>query len=928
MGQLDVDPALSQPASPGLLGDLAPDLPEPPALWDLTVDYHGSSLVPAFEETPPLRLAYLHSVLANVFEHSPILDAQRRLNDELAVIQLCLGTLPTTPRKPARSLVTARKRLGLNVNDYIETKAVCTKCFKIYSTDNIMALESPQCTVHRCPGIIYNETRKRSGPLNMEEDDRAFRRVPAKVATYAPLLKVLPRFFLREEFVRDLDRTTDITPHDVLGKNEYMYDFHDAEAYRSTLLDHARTVHQDGSVQDIKVFSGARRTLRSVRYGQSFTLNLDWFGVTEGRPHSVGAVYLTFNNLHRSVRYLQRNVHLLLVIPGPHEPSLEQLNHMLEPVVEELKSIYSGVLLNVFGEPSPVPMHGAVECHTSDAPASSKLKGTASHSHKTHLCGYCKVVHADLNTDAGYDCEKFTLRDDWEMLSASFRAKTATSKAERKRILDKTGKQYSVMDELTGWLPVSTSAIDFMHNYYDTLSSCTILSTTRTDDAFRGMASHMFNELLIGGYLLDADGWCKLQAAVNSIQWPSGIGRLPTNLGENRGLPKADQWRRWVNIQCTVLWLVWRGEDDKIQRHAPKIPPNAKNKPTFDRDLIKIYRVFLYASLAERILAAKAISHEDVQHGHHFLRWCCKEMVMLGVHLVPNFHYAMHYPQFFRLFGPVYAWWLFAHERFNGALEKVNMNGHADGEMELSLMRNWITKHRLHELISALPADATPEEHALLDRICTEQGAVRGTLRTQIAVFARSSSIILKPKHVKKPTNLRQLPHSNIYRLLLDYIRTQNPTLIIADDMTNTCDHDAIFLADGSAKLLPFICKDGLRFGSTADSRTQADSYGCVDFPDCRTPFHLLYHFEVTIARCSSTELGMYVVHADRLAPMEVVNTSCLSAAVAIVPIASNVRGPASPIWVVHSFDRVRTLFALDGMPSIICNTHTDWHRA
>ncbi|TBU31209.1 hypothetical protein BD311DRAFT_657062, partial [Dichomitus squalens] len=59
--------------------------------------------------------------------------------------------------------------------------------------------------------------------------------------------------------------------------------------------------------------------------------------------HSVGAVYITFNNLHRSVRYLQRNVHLLMVIPGPHEPSLEQLNHMLEPAVQELKIIYSGV---------------------------------------------------------------------------------------------------------------------------------------------------------------------------------------------------------------------------------------------------------------------------------------------------------------------------------------------------------------------------------------------------------------------------------------------------------------------------------------------------------------------------------------------------------------------------------------------------------
>ncbi|TBU28855.1 hypothetical protein BD311DRAFT_838001 [Dichomitus squalens] len=343
------DSSLDAPASPAASPspepshDVAPTLPEPPALCDLTGDANWSTLVPAFEELPAIRLAYLHCVLANVFEHSPILDAERRLTDELTIINLCLGMLPNTPRKPARSLVTARRRLGLNVNDYIELKAVCTKCFKVFSTDEIAALNSPECTESKCPGRVYNETRKRSGPAIPGEEDGAFKRVPAKVAAYAPLLKALPRYFLRKEFVEDLDTSTHTEPPRTLAEHEPMYDLQDAEAYRSTVLDHARTILQDGSVQDVKVFSGAQRTLRSVRYGQSFTINIDWFGVTEGRPHSVGAVYLTFNNLHRSVRYLQRNVHLLLVIPGPHEPSLEQLNHMLEPGVQELKIIYSGL---------------------------------------------------------------------------------------------------------------------------------------------------------------------------------------------------------------------------------------------------------------------------------------------------------------------------------------------------------------------------------------------------------------------------------------------------------------------------------------------------------------------------------------------------------------------------------------------------------
>ncbi|KIM73128.1 hypothetical protein PILCRDRAFT_829385, partial [Piloderma croceum F 1598] len=52
----------------------------------------------------------------------------------------------------------------------------------------------------------------------------------------------------------------------------------------------------------------------------------------------------------------------------------------------------------------------------------------------------------------------------------------------------------------------------------------------------------------------------------------------------------------------------------------------------------------------------------------------------------------MHYGLFFQL-GPVYAWWLFAFQCFNGLLEKVKLNGHANGVMELTLMRAWLSSN-------------------------------------------------------------------------------------------------------------------------------------------------------------------------------------------------------------------------------------------
>lgn len=158
-----------------------------------------------------------------------------------------------------------------------------------------------------------------------------------------------------------------------------------------------------------------------------------------------------------------------------------------------------------------------------------------------------------------------------------------------------------------------------------------------------------------------------------------------------------------ANIQPTLLWLAWRNaEDDKIRDDPPPVPRQSSNPPQFRRNLAETYQLSLYLSLAERILAAQSITMRNVKRAVRYLRMFCQGALRLGHHLVPNNHIAMHYDIIFRLFGPAYAWWLFAFERFNGFMKQVNINGHADGEMELSLLRDWIQKQRLHELVCIL----------------------------------------------------------------------------------------------------------------------------------------------------------------------------------------------------------------------------------
>ena len=66
------------------------------------------------------------------------------------------------------------------------------------------------------------------------------------------------------------------------------------------------------------------------------------FGITDRRPHLAGGLYVTFNKLHRRVRLLDYNIHLVMVLSG--EPSLEDLNNVFEPFKCKLKLLYIGTV--------------------------------------------------------------------------------------------------------------------------------------------------------------------------------------------------------------------------------------------------------------------------------------------------------------------------------------------------------------------------------------------------------------------------------------------------------------------------------------------------------------------------------------------------------------------------------------------------------
>jgi hypothetical protein len=77
-----------------------------------------------------------------------------------------------------------------------------------------------------------------------------------------------------------------------------------------------------------------------------FSLYLDWFHAEGswscGKHNSVGAIVLICLNLPPTQHYKVENVFLFGIIPRPKEPSLEKVNHLLQPLVVELKELWTG----------------------------------------------------------------------------------------------------------------------------------------------------------------------------------------------------------------------------------------------------------------------------------------------------------------------------------------------------------------------------------------------------------------------------------------------------------------------------------------------------------------------------------------------------------------------------------------------------------
>ncbi|CAG2254157.1 unnamed protein product [Mytilus edulis] len=351
-------------------------------------------------------------------------------------------------------------------------------------------------------------------------------------------------------------------------------------------------------------------------------LNLDWFQPYEHVQYSVGVMYAVILNLPREERFKIKNVILLGIIPDMKKEPSVQT--FIGPLIDELKVGWK---------------------EGCDIPATRKLCGFLGHG-ATLGCSKCyKTFPGDIGHKCygGFDVNEWPSRNLLEHRHNMNVVKSARTQTERDRLESQFGIRYSPIWELDYFDPIRMSIVDPMHNLY------------------QGTAKKIIKIWLELKILLP-EQLIEIQERVDSVNAASNIGSIPRKIASSFGGFTADQWKNWTNIFSIFALIDILPSDD-----------------------LEVWREFV---LASHIITSKFITEPDIRRFEkHILKFCRSFEQLYGTDKVtPNMHLHCHLASCVRDFGPVYSFWLFSFERYNGHLGSLPNNSRA---IELQIMRRF-----------------------------------------------------------------------------------------------------------------------------------------------------------------------------------------------------------------------------------------------
>ncbi|MBW0492114.1 hypothetical protein O181_031829 [Austropuccinia psidii MF-1] len=152
---------------------------------------------------------------------------------------------------------------------------------------------------------------------------------------------------------------------------------------------------------------------------------------------------------------------LYAIIPGPKEPSLDQMNSILEPLLIELQMLWNGILFsNTHDFPQVRLIRVALLPLIADLPALRKVAGLVSHS-ANRFCSFCNITRVEINE---IDISKLETRTHENHISKENEWLQLQTKGDQDEFAKSHGVRWSILNKLDYGRPIDFCGIDIMHS--------------------------------------------------------------------------------------------------------------------------------------------------------------------------------------------------------------------------------------------------------------------------------------------------------------------------------------------------------------------------------------------------------------------------------------------------------------------------------
>ena len=532
------------------------------------------------------------------------------------------------------------QRIANLKRDDFEKFVVCSKCATLYQLDECLERKHGTVIPKQCSNILF--------PLGKARHCNT--KLVNKVILKNGITKFYPlKVYCWKSIISQLER---------ILQREGFPDL--CEHWRSRQVEESVLSDMyDGDIwKNFKWHDGTHFFDQERHYG--LILNVDWFQPFKRRSdYSVGVIYFALVNLPRSERFKFENIFLGGIIPSlDSEP---KLHTFLDPCVDELNALWKGVMISTSLTPVPLKAFAALLCVAADIPATRKVSGFVGHS-ANRACSKCFKYFAG-GFGEKKDFSGFQNRASWPKRDKVShkrnceKLQNCKSQSEYNRKSREFGVHYSSLCKLEYFNCVRFHVIDPMHNL------------------FLGTAKYVFK--LWAENLFSKEQLKELSQKIKELNTATSIGRIPRKIGTNYGSYTAEEWKNW-----TVTFSMYALHGILPDNH------------------LRIWERFVMAC---RILCQPVISKEEIMKSDALLVNFCTGMETLygKKGLTCNMHLHCHLSSVLFDYGPVFGFWLFSFERYNGQIGATRTNNRS---VEIQFMRDFVKERFLMPSAGNLPS--------------------------------------------------------------------------------------------------------------------------------------------------------------------------------------------------------------------------------